>query len=81
MTRLESGDPDVLAWIRSTGDETLLVLVSFVGAERTIDLGAIAPGSWSARVGSHRVLPDVPRNGARLRLRPDEALILARTDD
>jgi alpha-glucosidase len=77
MSRLDSGDRDVLAWTRGSGDDELLVLVSFVGEERTIDVGAIAPGSWVARVGTHGELPAVDEGG-RLRLRGDEGLILAR---
>jgi alpha-glucosidase len=80
MTRVDSGDPDVLAWTRGSGEEALLILVSFVGEERFISLDAVAPGRWTARVGTHRELPEVPEGGAgRLRLRPDEGLILART--
>jgi alpha-glucosidase len=78
MRRLDSGDPDVLAWTRGSGDDELLVLVSFVGEERTIDVGALAPGAWVARVGSHGELPAVDEGG-RLRLRGDEGLILARS--
>jgi alpha-glucosidase len=77
MSRLDSDDPDVLAWTRGSGDDELLILVSFVGEERTIDVGALAPGRWVARVGTHRELPGVD-DGGRLRLRPDEGLILAR---
>jgi alpha-glucosidase len=76
MSRLESGDPDVLAWTRGSGDRVVLVLVSFVGEERAVDVGAIAPGDWEARVGTHRELPAVDATG-HMRLRPDEAVILA----
>ena len=77
MGRLDSGDPDVLAWTRGSGDDELLVLVSFVGEERTIDVAAVALGAWVARVGTHGELPAVDEGG-RLRLRGDEGLILAR---
>jgi alpha-glucosidase len=77
MSRLDSGDPDVLAWTRGSGDHELLVLVSFVGEERTIDVGALAPGAWVASVGTHGELPAVDEGG-RLHLRGDEGLILAR---
>jgi alpha-glucosidase len=76
MTRLDSGDPDVLAWTRGGADERLLVLVNFVGEARSIDLAALASGRPSPRVGTHRELPIVESDG-RLRLRPDEAVILA----
>ena len=79
MTRLDSGDPDVLAWTRGSADERLLVLVSFVGEARSIDLAAVAPGRWTPRVGTHRVLPTLDADG-RLGLRPDEAVILSGSD-
>jgi alpha-glucosidase len=76
MTRLESGDPDVLAWTREEAGQRLLVLVSFVGETRTVDLGQIAPGaSWTARVGTRRE-PSSPSDDGRLELAPDEAVIL-----
>ena len=76
MERLDAGVPDVLAWTRDAGGRRLLVLVSFVGEPRTVDLGAVAgDGRWTARVGSHRV-PAEPDAGGRLSLRPDEAVVL-----
>ena len=79
MTMLDSGDADVLAWTRGSADDSLLVVVSFVGEERSIDLGAVAPGRWKAKVGTHRVPTEADADG-RLGLRADEAVILARTD-
>jgi len=78
MRRLDSGDPDVLAWTRGGGDD-LLILVNFVGEERAIDLGAVAPGRWRAQVGTHRDPAEGDARG-RLVLRPDEGLILTRAD-
>jgi hypothetical protein len=78
MNRLDSGDADVLAWTRGSGDDTVLILVNFVGEERTIDVGLLAPGGWVARVGTHCELPAVDRGG-HVRLRPDEGVILARS--
>ena len=76
MTRLESGAADVLAWIREAAAERLLVLVSFVGETRTVDLAGIAPGtSWTPRVGTRRE-PSEPSDHGRLELAPDEAVIL-----
>jgi len=77
MRRVETGIPDVLAWTRGTDPDILLVVVSFVGEGRDIDLGGLAPGPWVARVGTHRE-PSRPDAGGRLRLRPDEAVILSR---
>lgn len=77
MKRLESGAPDVLAWTRMAGDESLLVLVNFVGEDRIVDPAAVAPGRWMPAVGTHLRLPEAGPDG--LRLRPDEAVILAAT--
>ena len=79
MRRLDSGDPDVLAWTRGAGQEALLILVNFVGEERAIDLGAVAPGGWRAQVGTHRDPAERDARG-RLVLRRDEGVILARAD-
>ena len=75
MERLDSGDADVLAWTRTAGRARLLVVVSFVGEPRTIDVGRIAGGGWTARVGSHQD-PAAVNGDGRLALRPDEAVIL-----
>jgi len=79
MERLDSGEPDVLAWTRTGDGQRLLVLVNFVGDARRIDLASVAAGRWVARVGTHRGLPDIAPDG-RLDLRPDEALILESVD-
>ncbi len=82
MERLPSGTEDVLAWTRTGGGQRLLVLVSFVGEPRTIDLAGAAgmdEAAWAARVGTHHALPSVDPGGV-LRLRPDEAVILEATD-
>jgi alpha-glucosidase len=75
MERLESGDPDVLAWTRSAAGRTLLVVVSFVGEGRRIDVGRIGEGRWRAAVGTH-LRPAEPGPDGSLELRPDEALVL-----
>jgi len=76
MTRVGAEVDDVIAWVREAGAERLLVVVSFVGEPRTLDLAAIAGGSrWVARVGTHRD-PAAPDARGRLTLRPDEAVIL-----
>ena len=79
MRRLPSGDADVLAWTRGDGPDQLLVLVSFVGEPRRIDLNALAPGRWAAQVGTHRE-PASPESDGSIALRPDEAVILGRAD-
>jgi alpha-glucosidase len=76
MTRLDSGSDDVLAWTREADGQRLLVVVSFVGESRTVDLPAATGGSgWRPCVGSHRA-PSTPGSDGRLTLQPDEALIL-----
>ena len=80
MERLESGDPDVLAWTRVGDGQHLLVIVNFVGQARRIDLAGLAAGTWLARVGTHRDLPSLLSDGA-LDLRPDEAVILESVED
>jgi alpha-glucosidase len=79
MTRVDSGDGDVLAWTRGSADDRLVVLVNFVGEARSIDLAAVVPGRWTPRVGTHRALPAIDAAG-RLDLRPDEAVILSQAD-
>ena len=80
MTRLESGADDVLAWTREVAGQRLLVVVSFVGEGRTLDLDQIAPGpSWTPRVGTRRE-PSSPSPDGRLELAPDEAVILESVD-
>jgi alpha-glucosidase len=67
------------------GRERLLVVVSFVGEPRTVDIGRIAaaagwaPGRWSARLGTRRE-PSQPDDAGHLALGPDEALILEPAD-
>jgi alpha-glucosidase len=77
MRRLDSGDPDVLAWTRGAGEEALLVVVNFVGEPRRIRLDELEGGEWTPRVGTHRDLPPVGSDGIH-ELRPDEAVILGR---
>src|SRR4029079_19484725 len=77
MTRVDSGDGDVLAWTRGEGGDQLLVVVSFVGEPRRIDVGSIAGGAWTRRVGSHREPASVGSDGI-VELRPDEAIIFGR---
>ena len=79
MERLETGDPDVLAWTRTGGDQELLVVVSFVGEERRIGLAGLGAGRWTARVGTHREPSAVGDDGFVL-LRPDEAVIFEAAD-
>ena len=76
MQRRESGTPDVLAWTREADDQRLLVLVSFVGDDRTVALHDVVPGvRWTARVGSDRE-PASPGPDGRITLRSDEAVVL-----
>ena len=70
MARLETGDPDVLAWTREAGDQRLLTVVSFVGEPRTVDLGRTTGiGALAARrrhataSRARRTPPGVSRSG------------------
>ncbi|HET7472764.1 MAG TPA: alpha-amylase family glycosyl hydrolase [Candidatus Limnocylindrales bacterium] len=78
MERRASGDPDVLAWTRGAGDDRLLVLVSFIGEPRRIDVRAIAGEGWRPVVGTHREPAAVGPDGT-VDLRADEAVILEGT--
>ena len=76
MQLLDSGTSDVLAWTREFEGERALVIVSFVGEPRTVDLGrATEATGWTATVGTARE-PAQPDPAGHLALRPDEALIL-----
>jgi hypothetical protein len=75
MERIDSGDPDVLAWARTGEGQSLLVLVNFVGQARWVSVRRPDGGRWVARVGTHRDLPSVADDGG-LDLRADEAVIL-----
>ncbi len=81
MARRDSGTPDVLAWTRSGNGQRLLVVTSFVGEPRTVDLARITgTATWVARVGTARE-PSQPDASGRLALRPDEGVILETTGD
>ena len=75
MRRVDSGAPDVLAWTRGDGDSQLLVLVSFIGETRRVDIRALGDGRWRSTVGTHRDPSEVGSDGV-IELRPDEAVIL-----
>jgi alpha-glucosidase len=79
MERVDSGDPDVLAWTRTGGGQRLLVLVSFVGEPRRIVIAGPGAGRWTPRVGTHRDPAAVGDDGSVM-LRPDEAVILEAVD-
>lgn len=68
---VDAGSPDVLAYIRSYGEETLLVVCNFYGKETV----------WDCPVrltGFHRLLGNYPEGALteQLRLRPYEAMAL-----
>ncbi len=79
MERLADPAPDVLAWTRSAAGQRLLVVVSFVGEPRRVDLGRLPGGPWTSRVGTHRE-PARPGGDGILSLRGDEAVILEALD-
>jgi alpha-glucosidase len=76
MTLLDSGTSDVVAWLREVDGERVLVVVSFVGEPRTVDLArATGSAAWRSWVGTARE-PARPDAAGHLALGPDEALIL-----
>jgi alpha-glucosidase len=75
MERLANPDPDVVAWTRTGGGQHLLVVVSFVGETRRVEVAPPADGRWVTRVGTHLDPASVSGDG-RLVLRPDESVIL-----
>jgi alpha-glucosidase len=72
---VEVGTPDVLAWLRETATERVLVIVDFADAERTVALPPSTAGAWRPVGGSH-LGPSAPGPDGTLALRPLEAVIL-----
>jgi glycosidase len=70
---VEVGDPDVLAYLRRAGDETVLVVVRFGLLGGEIELPPAAR-PWRVAVSSHDLA--TPTVGSRLALRPLEAIVL-----
>jgi glycosidase len=74
--RLNKASGDVLAYLRATDEETVLVAINFgrgpgwVRAE-----GHPRPGGWEPLFGTHEPLAAAPE-GARIELRPLEAVVL-----
>ena len=76
--RIVSTSSDVLAYVRSTSEETLLVAVNFGRGPGGVRLGQHpGAGGWSPIFGTHAPVPDPHPDGSRLDLRPFEAVILA----
>jgi len=74
------GTNDVLAWLRTAGDERLLVALTTASAERTVELSGLAgrPHGVFSTLGPV-VTPLL--EGDRIRLRPLEAVIVAFIED
>jgi alpha-glucosidase len=70
---VDVGDPDVLAYLRHTGDESVLVVVRFGLRGGEIELPPSA-GPWRVVHSTHD--PVAPRLGSRLAVRPLEAIVL-----
>ena len=70
------GTDDVLAWLRTAGDQRMLVALTTASAERTVELSGL-PGRPQGVFSS--LGPDVAPllHGDRIRLRPLEAVIVA----
>ncbi|HEX5824174.1 MAG TPA: alpha-glucosidase C-terminal domain-containing protein [Candidatus Limnocylindrales bacterium] len=76
LRRVASGDRDVLAWIRATAGEEVLVAVNFTNRMIRTTLEADAgPGPWLPVAGSHPD-PGPPIDADRIvTLRPFDAVI------
>jgi glycosidase len=70
------GQHDVLAWLRTAGDERMLVALTTASAERTVELSGLAgrPRGVFSSLGAE-VAPTIDDD--RIRLRPLEAVIVA----
>ncbi len=66
-------DPHVLGYARREGDDHALVALNLTGEARTLELPAWAHG-LAVRLST--VAGEVRREGARLHLRPAEAVVL-----
>ena len=73
LTPVDAGDPDVLAYLRRTGDEVALVVVRFGLGSGEIELPQAA-GPW--RVVLSSIEPVTRPAGSRLVVRPLEAIVL-----
>jgi hypothetical protein len=74
--RLNKASGDVLAYLRSTDDETVLVAVNFGRGPGWFRAeGHPASGGWSPLFGTHEPPAPVP-DGIRVELRPLEAVVL-----
>lgn len=77
--RLDGGHRDVLAYERSTpGEADAIVLVNFADQQVTARLDAGRAGTrWRPVLGTHEPPGDGVSDGARVRLRPLEGLLLS----
>jgi alpha-glucosidase len=73
LALVDVGDPDVLAYLRRSGDEVALVMVRFGLRGGEIELPSAA-GPWRVALSSHDLA--TPTVGSRVPLRPLEAIVL-----
>ena len=70
-------DRGILAFLRESATETLLVILNTAGASRDAgDIATLEPRPWRVAVGSHRSAGETVTLGS-LRLEPFEALLIA----
>lgn len=82
LTLVRTGDPTVLGYRRDVAGSGALVLISFgpnPGVARIVE--PVAGAVWRAVAGSHRDLPERLLPGARIHLRPFEAIVAVTSDD
>jgi glycosidase len=82
LTLVRTGDPTVLGYRRDVTGSGALVLISFgpnPGVARIVEPAAGAV--WRPVAGSHRDLPERLLPGARVHLRPFEAIVAVTSDD
>jgi alpha-glucosidase len=71
-----SDGPDVYAWRRVHEDQLLVCAVNFADRDAAFDLPDAGGRSWAVRYDSADPVKPAPAAGARLQLRPLEALIV-----
>jgi alpha-glucosidase len=73
---VDTAAPDVLAWVRETDGERLLIVVNFAAADRETSLVAGTGRDYRPIEGSHTDPSTPDGEGSILRLRPLEAVVL-----
>jgi alpha-glucosidase len=78
LHRLTVDDPDVLGWVRGSGEDAAIVLVNFAAAERSVRWQPAGDGSWHVLTGTSTE-PSKPTGDAEITLRGLEGVVLVRS--